>query len=120
MGVVHMAVPGSVQDDGPRRWTVRAFLMPLTYLVWFWVVFALGYWVTDMFDAYPSTDTPLVQTGLDGILANVGYGLVAALPSWIGVWLAVRARREGAGTAAIAALLLNLVMGIGMFALTFT
>jgi hypothetical protein len=106
--------------DRARSWTVAAWLMPLSYLVWFWVMFALGYWVTDAFDAYPSTDVPLIQTGLDGVLAAIGYGLVCGLPSWIGVWLAVRARRLGAGAAAVGALALNLVMAIGWFALAFT
>ncbi len=103
-----------------RRWTVAAFLMPLTYVVWFWVVFALGYWVTDMFDAYPSTDVPLIRTGLAGVIAAAVYGLVCGLPAWIGVWLAVKARRAGAGVSAIAALALDLLIAVGMFALAFT
>ncbi len=107
-------------SQGARRWTMAAFLMPLSYVVWFWVVFALGYWVTDMFDAYPSTDVPLIQTGLDGVIAAAAYGVVCGLPAWIGVWLAVKARRGGAGVSAIAALVLDLLLAVGMFALAFT
>jgi hypothetical protein len=76
--------------------------------------------VTDVFNAYPSTDVPLKQTGLGGVLAAIGYGVVCGLPSWIGVWLAVRARRLGAGAGALGALALNLIMAIGWFALGLT
>jgi hypothetical protein len=103
-----------------RRWTVTAFLMPLTYLIWFWVVFALGYWVTDMFGAYPSTDVPLIRTGLDGVIAAACYGLVCGLPAWIGAWLAAKARRGGGGVSAVIALALNLLIALGMFALAFS
>lgn len=103
-----------------RRWTTTAFLMPLTYVLWFWVVFALGYWVTDIFGAYPSTDVPLIRTGLDGVIAAAVYGLVCGLPAWIGVWLAAKARRGGGGVSAVIALVLDLVIAVGMFALAFT
>jgi hypothetical protein len=103
-----------------RRWTVAAFLMPVTYVVWFWIIFALGYWVTDLFGAYPSTDVPLIRTGLDGVIAAVCYGLVCGLPAWIGVWLAVKARRGGGGASAVAALVLDLLIAVFMFALAFT
>ncbi len=103
-----------------RRWTITAFLVPLTYVVWFWVVFALGYWVKDIFGAYPSTDVPLIRTGLDGVIAAAVYGLVCGLPAWIGVWLAAKARRGGGGASAVIALVLDLVIAVGMFALAFT
>lgn len=107
-------------QDAVRRWTTAALLMPLTYVVWFWVVFALGYWVTDVFDAYPSTDVPLIQTGWDGVLAAAVYGIICGLPAWIGVWLAARARRGGGGAVAVLALVLNLLIAVAMFALAFT
>jgi hypothetical protein len=87
---------------------------------WFWVVFALGYWVTDVFDAYPSTDVPLIQTGLDGVIAAGCYGLVCGLPAWIGVWLAAKARRSGGSANSVVAMVLNLLIAVGMFALAFT
>jgi hypothetical protein len=103
-----------------RRWTITAFLMPLTYVVWFWVVFALGYWVTDIFGAYPSTDVPLIRTGLDGVIAAAVYGLVCGPPGLDRVWLAAKARRGGGGVSAVIALVLDLVIAVGMFALAFT
>lgn len=106
--------------DTVRRTTIAAFLMPVTYLIWFWIIFALGYWVTDTFDAYPSTDVPLVQTGVDGVIAAACYAVVCGLPAWIGVGLGAKARRGGAGSAAVVAVVLNLLIAVGMFALAFT
>ncbi|MBK6762107.1 MAG: hypothetical protein IPG68_01950 [Micrococcales bacterium] len=106
--------------DTARRSTTAAFLMPVTYLIWFPIVFALGYWITATFDAYPSTEVPLVQTGLDGIIAAACYGLICGLPAWIGVWLAAKAGRGGGTAAAVLALVLNLLIAVAMFALAFT
>lgn len=73
-----------------------------------------------MFGAYPSTDVPLIRTGLDGVIAAGVYGLVCGLPAWTGVWLAVKARRAGGGVSAVVALVLDLLIAVGMFALAFT
>lgn len=93
--------------------------MPVTYLLWFWVSFAFGYFITDLVGAYPSVDPgpALTELGLRGYLAIAIWGLQLALPALVGVWLAMRARRLGAGRPAVAALLLNLVIALGAFAL---
>ena len=85
-------------------------------MVWFWVMFAGGYWVASWFGIDPVEES-ITDQGVLGWLAAVGLGLVAALPSLIGAVLAVRARRAGAGAAATVALILNLALPIGWIAL---
>jgi hypothetical protein len=117
-------IPAPVQPDRAdsaraSRLTRWAFAMPLTYLLWFWVSFAFGYFITDVVGAYPSVDPgpALTELGLGGYLGIAIWGLQLALPALVGVWLAMRARRFGAGWPAVAALLLNLVIALGAFAL---
>jgi hypothetical protein len=106
-------------DGSAQSLTIMAFLAPLTYLIWFWVMFAAGYWLTDLFDAYPSSSTApaLASMGVGGWLANLAYFVVLALPSWVGAGLAVRARRQGGGAAALVALGLNLLLIVGCLVL---
>ena len=99
-----------------RTLTLAAYLVNLSYVVWFWVMFAGGYWVASWFGIDPVEES-ITDQGVLGWLAAVGLGLVAALPSLIGAVLAVRARRAGAGAAATVALILNLALPIGWIAL---
>jgi len=111
----HVSTAASTTHPARGR-VVAAFLAPLAYLVWFWVMFAVGYWVTDLFDAYPSVDPgpSLTDQGIGGWLAAVAIGVALAVPSWAGAWLAQSARRRGAGRAAAVALWMNMVMGIAL------
>ena len=99
-----------------RTLTLAAYLVNLTYVVWFWVMFAGGYWVASWFGIDPVEES-ITDQGVLGWLAAIGLGLVAALPSLIGVVLAVRAKRAGAGTAATLALVINIMLPIGWIAL---
>ena len=62
-------------------------------------------------------EASITDQGVLGRLAAIGLGLVAALPSLVGVVLAVRAKRAGAGTAATVALVLDAATPIGWIAL---
>ena len=95
-----------------RSLTLAAYLVNLGYLVWFWVMFAAGYWVASWFGIDPAEQS-LTDQGVLGWLAAIGTGLVAALPSLVGVLLAIRAKRLGAGVAATWALVLNIALPIG-------
>lgn len=99
-----------------RTLTLAAYLVNLAYLAWFWVMFAGGYWVASWFGIDPVEES-ITDQGLLGWLAAIGLGLVAALPSLIGVVLAARAKRAGAGTAATVALIINIALPIGWIAL---
>ncbi len=117
------ATPVTKQDQhGPasrssaRTLTLAAYLVNLTYLSWFWVMFAGGYWVASWFGIDPVEES-ITDQGMLGSLAAIGLGLVAALPSLIGVLLAVRAMGAGAGTAATLALIINIMLPIGWIAL---
>lgn len=97
-----------------RGYLLWSFLMPLVYIPWFLPMFALGYWVTSLVGAYPTTqDAPeLTAMGLGGWLLALLYGLVSGWPSWLGVSLAVLARRHGADAWAFLALGINLAMAV--------
>ena len=99
-----------------RTLTLAAYLVNLAYVVWFWVMFAGGYWVASWFGIDPAQES-LTDQGLLGVLAAIGLGLVAAIPSLVGVFFAVRAKRAGAGAAATVALVLNIALPIGWVAL---
>jgi hypothetical protein len=107
------AAPG--RDDA-RRLTVSAWLMPLAFLVWFPLMFAAGYWLTDLMDVYPAEGATqeMTEIGLGGWIVAILFGLIAGLPGWIGVGLAVAARRRGARLAAMLALVVNLLLA-GLF-----
>jgi hypothetical protein len=45
---------------------------------------------------------------------SLTYAAVVALPNWLGAWLAMRARRGGAGLAATVALWQNLIVGLAI------
>lgn len=119
MSATHTAPPvhgSSSAGSRARTLTLAAYLVNLTYLVWFWVAFAAGYWVASWFGIDP-VEASITDQGVLGWLAAIGLGLFAALPSLTGAVLAVRARHAGAGAAAIVALVVNLAIPIGWIAL---
>jgi hypothetical protein len=115
-------VPASAQPSAAsarpgRTLTVWSYLVNLAYLAWFWVMFAAGYWVYSLFDLDPSAGDELSSEGVLGWSAAMVFGVVTALPSWVGAWLALRARAAGAGVAAVISLVLNLLIAVGYLAL---
>ncbi len=117
MSATHVNTPHA-PDAGAGRGslTAAAYLVNLTYLVWFWVMFVAGYWVASWFGIDPSSES-ITDQGVLGVLAAIGLGLVAALPSLYGLLLAVRAKRAGAGVAATVAIVLNIAIMLGWVAL---
>ena len=118
MSTAHIPLPGrraQPTSSKPHALTLAAYLVNLTYIVWFWVMFAAGYWVASWFGIDP-VEASITDQGALGWLAVIGLGLVAALPSFIGVALAVRAKRVGAGAAATVALVLNILIPIAWVA----
>ena len=111
-----VAPSAPAEGDGGRSLTIAAWMMPLAFLVWFPLMFAAGYWLTDLMDVYPAEGATqdMIDTGVVGWLVAIGFGLVAGLPGWIGAALAVQARRRGARTAAVLALVVNLLLA-GLF-----
>jgi hypothetical protein len=107
------------ERDASRRLTIAAWLMPLAFIVWFPLMFAAGYWLTDLMDVYPAEGATqeMTEIGLGGWLVALAFGLLAGLPGWIGAGFAVRARRLGARTAAVLALVVNLLLA-GLFLLS--
>lgn len=97
-----------------RRLAVLSILCFLGYVFWFWFVFALGYWVTDLVGAYPSGDVPLRESGLGGVVGLVALAALTPMPNWIGALLGRRAQRAGGGRPAAVGLWGNLVVGIGL------
>jgi hypothetical protein len=95
---------------------VAAWLMPLAFLVWFPLMFVAGYWLTDLMDVYPAEGATreMTEIGLGGWIVAIIFGLVAGLPGWIGVGLALAARRRGARLTAMLALVVNLLLA-GLF-----
>ena len=99
-----------------RSLTLAAYVVNLGYLVWFWVMFIGGYWVASWFGIDPVEES-ITDQGVLGWLAAFGLGVVSAVPSLVGAFLAVRAKRAGAGTAATVALVINILVPIGWIAL---
>lgn len=108
---LHAAGAGGETTPEGHRLTVVSYVVNLGYVVWFWVMFAAGYWVYSWFGLDPSSSA-LSDAGAGGWLAALGYGLVVGLPSWIGAWVAQRAYRVGGGLAAMVALVVNLVIAV--------
>ncbi len=96
-----------------RRLTTLAYAVNAAYLVWFWLMFALGYGVYGLFGIDPGTGATLREQGLLGWVALAAYGLLAGVPSMVGAIYARRARHAGAGSAATAALAINLALAVG-------
>lgn len=99
-----------------RSLTLAAYVVNLGYLVWFWVMLIGGYWVASWFGIDPVEES-ITDQGVLGWLAAFGLGVVSAVPSLVGAFLAVRAKRAGAGTAATVALVINILVPIGWIAL---
>jgi hypothetical protein len=109
------AQPPSGVEPGPgHQWAVAAYLAPLAYAIWLVVMFAAGYWVTGLFDFEPGQGENFADQGTAEWFANAAYFLVVAVPNWVGVGLAAKARALGAGTFALVAFWLNLAMGAGI------
>jgi hypothetical protein len=106
--------PAGAEPRPGHQWTVAAFLAPLGYLLWLVVMFAAGYWVTSLFDFEPGQGENFADQGTAEWFANAAYFLVVAVPSWIGVGLAAKARALGASKSALVAFWLNLLMGVGL------
>ncbi len=106
--------PAGVEPRPGRQWTLAAFLAPLGYVVWLVVMFAAGYWVTGLFDFEPGQGENFADQGTAEWFANAAYFLVVAVPNWVGVGLAAKARALGAGPPALVAFWLNLLMGVGL------
>ena len=102
--------------SGARSLTLAAYLVNLAYVLWFWGAFAAGYWVASWFGIDP-VEASITDQGVLGWLAAIGLGLFAALPSLLGILLAVRAKHAGAGAAATVALVLNIALPLGWIAL---
>ncbi|HOB80780.1 MAG TPA: hypothetical protein PLO87_02615, partial [Ornithinibacter sp.] len=73
-----------------RSLTLAAYVVNLGYLVWFWVMFIGGYWVASWFGIDPVEES-ITDQGVLGWLAAFGLGVVSAVPSLVGAFLAVRA-----------------------------
>lgn len=56
-----------------------AYLVNLTYLLWFWITFTAGYWVYSWFDLEPGVDT-LPDAGGEGWIALTGWVRRSVLP----------------------------------------
>lgn len=95
------------------RWALWA---PMLYIVWFWVVFALMSLLTDLIGAYDwvSDGNRLLDFGAQGWLVAIVSGVLLAVPNWIGLAVAEKARRAGGGTVAVVGVWMNLVMGAGL------
>jgi hypothetical protein len=100
--------------DDSRRMTIAAWLMPLAFIVWFPLMFATGYWLSELLDVYPAEGATqeMTEIGLGGWLVAFLFGLLVGLPGWVGAAFAVRARRLGARTAAAMALVVNLLLAL--------
>jgi hypothetical protein len=70
-----------------RSLTLAAYVVNLGYLVWFWVMFIGGYWVASWFGIDPVEES-ITDQGVLGWLAAFGLGVVSAVPSLVGAFLA--------------------------------
>lgn len=115
MSAADVPVDGSqVASERPRAvaLTRAAYVVNLSYLLWFWVTFAAGYWVYSWFDLEPGA-TALTDEGIRGWIALTAWALSASVPSWLGTRFAIRALRAGGLKSAVGALILNLVFIVG-------
>ncbi len=91
--------------------TAAAYWVQLLYVPWIVVMFVLAYGVMSLLGA----DDDAIKWTSQGALGwalTLAYAVVAAVPNWLGAWLAVRASRGGAGPAATVALWQNLIVGL--------
>jgi hypothetical protein len=97
--------------DPRRSLTAAAYWVQLLYVPWIVVMFVLAYGVMSLLGAADET-VKWTSQGALGWALTIAYAVVAALPNWLGAWLALRARRGGAGSAATVALWQNLIVGL--------
>lgn len=108
------------QSGSAQGTAILALVMPLALVLWLPVMFALGYWVADVTDTYPSpgSDLTLWQVGPVGWVTAVVFAVLAALPCLLGLVLAQGARRRGAGVIAAIALAVNGVLAVALIGWT--
>ena len=95
-----------------RSMTAAAYWVQLLYVPWLVAMFVLAYGVMGILDVTESV--AWTSQGTLGWALTMAYAVVVALPNWLGAWLAVRARRGGAGPAATVALWQNLIVGLAI------
>ena len=115
-------VPQSSQHHSPvapqpptnpgRSMTAAAYWVQLLYVPWLVAMFVLAYGVMGLLGVSESVEW--TSQGALGWALTMAYAVVVALPNWFGAWLAVRARRSGAGPAATVALWQNLIVGLAI------
>jgi hypothetical protein len=92
--------------------TAAAYWVQLLYVPWLVVMFVLAYAVIGILGVGESV--AWTSQGVLGWALTLLYAAVVAFPNWLGAWLAIRARRSGAGPAATVAQWQNLIVGIGI------
>jgi hypothetical protein len=103
----------TVTHWGPSRLlTWAAHLFWLGYVLWLPAMHALALSLYDLFGIEPGAGQDLTSSGLVGYGVNLAFMIVLALPLWIGAGLAGAARRRGADGSAVAALMLNVGLGV--------
>jgi hypothetical protein len=95
-----------------RSMTAAAYWVQLLYVPWLVVMFVLAYGVMGLLGVDETVEW--TSQGVLGWALTMAYAVVVAVPNWLGASLAVRARRAGAGSAAIVALWQNLVVGLAL------
>jgi hypothetical protein len=89
-------------------------MSPLLYLPWGVGMIFIAYATYYLFGLEPESGESLASRGVLGWVANLLIAVALAVPSWVGAWLAVLARRNGAGGLSAVALLLNLLIGVAV------
>lgn len=95
-----------------RALTWAAHLVWLGYVLWLPAMHALALSLYGLFGVEPGSGQYLTSSGLLGWTTNLAFMVVLALPLWLGAGLAVAARRRGADGPALAALMLNIGLGV--------
>jgi hypothetical protein len=103
--------PQPPTNPGPSM-TAAAYWVQLLYVPWLVVMFVLAYGVMGLLGVSESVEW--TSQGALGWALTLAYAVVVALPNWLGAWLAVRARKGGAGRAATVALWQNLIVGLAI------
>jgi hypothetical protein len=110
------AGPGSEvtpQRQG-QRLTRLAYVMQLLYIPWWVVMFVAGYPLYALFDMEPGLGEDLTSKGFIGWVASILFAVVLATPSWVGAFMANRARGQGGGRRATVALTVCIAVGVAL------
>jgi hypothetical protein len=89
--------------------TARAYWVQLLYVPWLVVMIFLLLAIIRMLGIGESD--PWTGEGVLGWVLALVYAAVVAFPNWLGAWLAIRARTNGAGPGATVTLWQNLIVG---------